>query len=80
MKYSPILSATKAFVAKSTLSGLIIFNNIIFLNLSHFYSHSPGKLSVSGVAHMNQRFHSFELWTNAPIIPVKFGIRSKSFI
>lgn len=61
MKYSPILSATKAVVANNTLSGLIIFNKIIFLNLSHFYSHSPGKLSVSGVAHINHLFHSFEL-------------------
>jgi len=80
MKYSPILLEMKLVAANNTLSGLIVLSKIIFCSWSHFYSHSPGSPSLSGVAHMYHLFHSLELCTKAPTRPVKAGIFSSSQI
>lgn len=73
-----MVELTNAYAAKRTLSGLIILSKIIFLRLSHFWSHSPGNESDSGVGLKYHFFHSFPLWVNALMIPVKFGNLSKS--
>jgi hypothetical protein len=73
-------SLTKRDALNITRSGLIVFTIIIFRRGSHLFSHSPGKGSVSGLEDMYHLFHSFELWVNAPIIPVKLGILSRSHI
>ena len=76
----PNVELTNAYAANNTLSGLIILRIIIFLRLSHFPSHSPGRASDSGVADKYHFFHSFPLCVNAFIIPVKLGNLSKSQI
>lgn len=64
-----------------TLSGLRHLSNIIFCNGLHFSLNSPGISSVSGVALLNQRFHSAGVCVRDPLIPLKLGsFLSKSTI
>lgn len=46
--FSSNFSFTKLMAANRTLSGLIPLIKIIFLNLSHLPSQSPGKGEISG--------------------------------
>jgi len=72
------LFSTNCVAMNSTRSDRIVLMMIILRRWSHFWSHSPGSASVSGVELIYQRFHSFALCVKAPMMPVKLAILSRS--